>query len=108
MSDQMSGVYSGGLLYEYSREGNKFGIVQLSGNSDSVTEEDDFSAFKSALKKYPAPSGDGGFVSTTASVACPTQDSIWDLGKWGESALPAIPDGAKKVSRTPRHNVFRN
>lgn len=96
MSDQMSGVYSGGLLYEYSREGNKFGIVQLSGNSDSVTEEDDFSAFKSALKKYPAPSGDGGFVSTTASVACPTQDSIWDLGKWGESALPAIPDGAKK------------
>jgi 1,3-beta-glucanosyltransferase GAS5 len=102
MSDQMSGVYSGGLLYEYSREGNAFGIVELSGNSDSVTEEGDYDAFKSALAKYPAPSGDGGFTSTTKAVACPTQDQIWDLGKWGESALPAIPDGAKKV----RPNAF--
>ncbi|GAP89584.1 putative glycolipid anchored surface protein [Rosellinia necatrix] len=96
MSDEMSGVYSGGLLYEYSREGNEFGIVELSGSSDSVKEDDDFSAFKSALQKYPAPSGDGGFTSTTQSVACPTADSIWDLGTWGESALPAIPDKAKK------------
>lgn len=97
MSDQMSGVYSGGLLYEYSREGNMFGIVDVSGESNSVKEDSDFDTFKSALAKYPAPSGDGGFTSTTQSAACPTQDTIWDLGKWGESALPAIPEGAKKV-----------
>ncbi|KAI1177158.1 Glucanosyltransferase-domain-containing protein [Nemania sp. FL0916] len=96
MSNQMSGVYSGGLLYEYSREGNAFGIVELSGDSDSVKEDDDFATFKSALAKYPAPSGDGGFTSTTKAVACPTQDAVWSLGKWGASALPAIPDGAKK------------
>ncbi len=97
MSNEMTGVYSGGLLYEYSREGNNYGIVEVSGNSDSVKEDSDFDNFKSALAMYPAPSGDGGFTSTTQAAACPTLDSIWDLGKWGESALPAIPNGAKKV-----------
>ncbi|KAI1389998.1 glycoside hydrolase family 72 protein [Hypoxylon trugodes] len=97
MSDQMSSVYSGGLVYEYSREeGDKFGIVELSGNSDSVKEDPDFSKLESALSKYPAPTGNGGFTSTTKSVACPTLDNIWDLGDWGESALPAMPEGAQK------------
>ncbi|KAI1091303.1 glycoside hydrolase family 72 protein [Rostrohypoxylon terebratum] len=96
MSDQMSAVYSGGLMYEYSREGNGYGIVELSGNSDTVKEESEFSAFQSALSKYPAPTGDGGFTSTTASVACPTVDDTWDLDSWGASALPAIPTGATK------------
>lgn len=97
MSSQMSSVYSGGLLYEYSREGNDFGIVEVSGTSSAVKEDTDYDTFKSALVKYPAPSGDGGFTSTTNSAACPTTDTIWDLGTWGPSALPAIPDGAKKV-----------
>ncbi|KAI1133414.1 glycoside hydrolase family 72 protein [Nemania abortiva] len=96
MSTEMSGVYSGGLLYEYSREGNDFGIVEVSGTSSTVKEDTDYDTFKSALAKYSPPSGNGGFTSTTQSVACPTTDSIWDLGKWGQSALPAIPDGAKK------------
>ncbi|KAI0202073.1 Glucanosyltransferase-domain-containing protein [Astrocystis sublimbata] len=99
MSKQMSGVYSGGLLYEYSREGNKFGIVELSGSSDSVKEDSDFDNFKAALKKYPSPPGDGGFTATSKSVPCPTMDSIWDLGDWGESSLPAMPDGAKKFMK---------
>lgn len=97
MSDQMSSVYSGGLMYEYSREGNGFGIVELDGNSDTVTEESEFSKFGSALSKYPAPTGNGGFTSTTASVACPTVDDVWDLENFGASALPAMPDGAMKV-----------
>ncbi|OTA70569.1 glycoside hydrolase family 72 protein [Hypoxylon sp. EC38] len=94
MSDQMSSVYSGGLMYEYSREGNGYGIVELSGNS--VKEDSEFASFQSALKKYPAPSGDGGFTKTTTSVACPTVDDIWDLDEWGPSNLPAIPEGAVK------------
>ncbi|KAI3322409.1 glycoside hydrolase family 72 protein [Xylariaceae sp. AK1471] len=96
MNTEMSGVYSGGLMYEYSREGNDFGIVDLSGKSDAIKEEGDYEKFKSALAKYPAPSGDGGFTSTTQAVACPTLDSVWDLGDWGQSALPAIPEKAKK------------
>ncbi|KAI1142520.1 glycoside hydrolase family 72 protein [Hypoxylon sp. FL0543] len=96
MSNEMSSVYSGGLMYEYSREGNGYGIVELSGESDSVKEEPEFANFQSALKKYPAPSGDGGASKTTTSVACPTVDDVWDLDEWGPSNLPAIPEGAKK------------
>lgn len=105
MSDEMSAVYSGGLMYEYSREGNGYGIVELDGDSSDVKEEDEFSKFASALSKYPAPTGNGGFTSTTASVACPTVDDTWDLDSWGASALPAIPDGAVKVCRLIRHNL---
>jgi hypothetical protein len=97
MNTEMSSVYSGGLMYEYSREGNDYGIVDLSSGSTSFKEEGDFAKFKAALAKYPAPSGDGGFTSTTQAVACPTLDSVWALDSWGESALPAIPEKAKKV-----------
>ncbi|KAI1636996.1 glycolipid anchored surface protein [Biscogniauxia mediterranea] len=96
MSDEMTGVYSGGLVYEYSREGNDYGIVEVSGDSTDVTEEPDFAKLQSALSKYPAPTGNGGFTSTTASVACPTIDDVWDIQDWGASALPAIPEGAVK------------
>ncbi|OTB07001.1 glycoside hydrolase family 72 protein [Hypoxylon sp. CI-4A] len=94
MGDDMTGVYSGGLLYEYSKEGNAFGIVEISDGD--VSEGDDYPKLKSALSKYPAPTGDGGFTKTTTSAACPTVDDIWDLGDFGPSNLPAIPEGAVK------------
>lgn len=94
MSEDMTGVYSGGLMYEYSLEENDFGIVTIDG--DSVEEEPEFKKMASAYSEYPAPTGDGGFVSTTNSVTCPTTDSTWDLGDWGVSALPAMPTDAEK------------
>ncbi|RYO74979.1 hypothetical protein DL766_009098 [Monosporascus sp. MC13-8B] len=92
MSDDMTSVYSGGLMYEYSMEENNYGIVELDGGS--VEELDEFSEMASAFSQYPAPTGDGGFTSTTNSVECPTTDSVWDLGDWGSSALPAMPTDA--------------
>ncbi len=88
---EMTAVYSGGLLYEYALEPNDFGIVKISG--DSVTEQTDFAKFESALKKYPAPTGDGGFTSTTKAVACPTKDANWLVDS---TLLPALPDNAKQ------------
>ena len=96
MSEDMTGVYSGGLMYEYSLEENKYGIVKING--DNVDEKPEFAKMASAYKQNPAPTGDGGFVSTTNSVACPTTDSKWDLGDWGASALPAMPSDAVRVS----------
>ncbi|KAI0472732.1 glycoside hydrolase family 72 protein [Xylariaceae sp. FL0804] len=95
MNDEMTGVYSGGLLYEYSKEGNDYGIVSVSGSSSSVDELDDYAKFKSALAKYTAPSGDGGATSTTQSAECPTVDSVWAIGTFGASDLPAIPSKAQ-------------
>ncbi len=95
MSDDMTPVYSGGLMYEYSLEENDYGIVKIDG--DSIEEEPEFQKLVEALSKYPSPTGDGGFASTTNSASCPTTDSVWDLGDWGSSALPAMPSGAQKV-----------
>lgn len=95
MSSEMTGVYSGGLMYEYSLEDSDFGIVTIDGSS--VNEGKEFSKLASALSAYPAPtSGNGGASATTNSVECPTTDSVWDLGDWGVSALPAMPTDAEK------------
>ncbi|KAL2139797.1 hypothetical protein VTI28DRAFT_4682 [Corynascus sepedonium] len=97
MSDEMTSVYSGGLMYEYSLEDNGFGIVKIpDAKSSTVKEQKEFSKLAKALKKNPAPEGDGGFTSTTASVACPTKDSNWLVEG---TLLPAIPEGAKKFMK---------
>lgn len=90
MSDDMTGVYSGGLMFEYSQGDNKYGIVDI--KNEKVSELPEFKAFAAAMKKYPAPSGNGGAATTTHSSPCPTKDSDWDVEG---SILPAIPEGAK-------------
>ncbi|PSR78685.1 Glucanosyltransferase-domain-containing protein [Coniella lustricola] len=94
MSSNMTSVYSGGLVYEYSVEdGNEnYGLVTIVGSS-SVSTKSDFSAYSTALSKYPAPTGDGGFTSTTNSVTCPSPDSNWLVSN---TLLPAIPTAALK------------
>ncbi|EPE03105.1 glycoside hydrolase family 72 protein [Ophiostoma piceae UAMH 11346] len=89
MNSEMTSVYSGGLMYEYALEANKFGIASIKGSS--VSELPQFSKFASALSKNPAPTGDGGFTSTTNSQACPTSDAGWLVS---DTLLPAIPTGA--------------
>lgn len=92
MSSEMTGVYSGGLMYEYTMEANKYGIVKIS-SSGEVTELDEFANFRSALAKYPAPSGTAGATSTTNAVDCPAQDSVWEVDP---DILPAMPTTAEK------------
>ena len=85
----MSAVYSGGLVYEYSEEGTKYGLVTLNG--DKVTENADFAALKSALAGTPS-SGDGGYKSSGAASQCPSQSKTWNVTISADQ-LPAFPDG---------------
>lgn len=93
MSTDMTGVYSGGIVYQYSEESDNagYGLVSISGSSAS--QMSDYTAYSTALSSYPAPSGDGGFTSTTNTQACPTVDSEWLVS---DTLLPAIPSGAQK------------
>lgn len=91
-SDQMTPVYSGGLVYEYSQEPSKYGLVEVNG--DSVTELDDFKVLQSQFAKTANPTGDGGYNSTGGASGCPSYSEPNWLVK--SNALPAIPDGAKK------------
>jgi len=89
---EMTGVYSGGLVYEYSNEDSNYGLVDISGSS--VTTRDDFDALKSAFSGTANPTGDGGYNSTGGASGCPSYSSPNWLVKSDD--LPAIPDGAKK------------
>lgn len=91
-STDMTAVYSGGLVYEYSQEANKYGLVDISGNS--VTERSDFTALMNAFKSTPNPSGDGGYNTTGGASGCPAYNPPnWDVK---DDSLPAIPSGAVK------------
>lgn len=92
MGSDMDSVYSGGLMYEYTYEDNKYGIVSI-GSDDKVTTLTEYNNFKTALSKNPAPTGNGGAASTTHSQACPTSDSNWQVNP---SLVPAMPEQAQK------------
>ncbi|KAL1900088.1 1,3-beta-glucanosyltransferase [Ceratocystis pirilliformis] len=86
MSTNMTGVYSGGIVYEYSMEDNKYGIVKI---GDSKVEElDEFSSYSKALSSYAAPTDAAGAASTTHAVACPTKDATWEVDP---AIIPDIP-----------------
>lgn len=92
MSDKMTPVYSGGLMYEYSMEDNKYGIVEIDGD-DAEELQPEFDNLAEAMSKNPAPTGDGGAAKTSAAVECPTMDSDWEVDP---DILPVIPEEALK------------
>jgi len=88
----MTPVYSGGLVYEYSNEASNYGLVTVSGSS--VSELPDFAALQSAYANTPNPQGDGGYNATGGASGCPAYDSP----NWAvmNDTLPAIPAPAEK------------
>lgn len=89
---EMTGVYSGGLVYEYSQEGNDYGLVTISGNS--VSPDADYQALMSAYQNTTNPTGDGGYNSTGGASGCPSYEAQNWLVK--DDSLPAIPVPAQK------------
>lgn len=92
-STDMSSVYSGGLVYEYSQEDNNYGLVEIEG--DSVTELTDYGNLKKALQGATDPSGDGGASTDRAKAECPP----YEEGKWEvkpDIKIPQTPKFAQK------------
>jgi hypothetical protein len=88
-STEMTAVYSGGLVYEYSEEGSKYGLVQITGGDAKPLA--DFTALQSAFSKTANPTGDGGYNSTGGASGCPKKSANWDVA---DDSLPAIPSAA--------------
>jgi hypothetical protein len=89
-SDEMSPVYSGGLVYEYSNEGNNYGLVNISG--DTVTTTTDYDNFKKALQNAKNPSGDGGASGGRQAASCPSsQSGLWEVQG---TTIPDTPSNA--------------
>lgn len=102
MHQNMTHVYSGGLMYEYSMEPNDFGIVKIKGGDvdggvdqtgDRQELQPEFNNLVSAMKKYPPPTGDGGYSKERKVSECPKSDDHWMLDG---GALPDMPVKAKQ------------
>lgn len=97
---QMTSVYSGGLVYEYSKEGTAapqdlYGLVSISGSS--VTELTDFDSLQSAFQGTPLPTDDGGYLQNGSPSICPTKSSTWLVSG---DALPAMPAQASQYFKS--------
>ncbi|KAH8791634.1 Glucanosyltransferase-domain-containing protein [Hyaloscypha finlandica] len=82
----MTGVWSGGIVYMYFQETNDFGLVTVSG--DTVTKLADFTALSKQLAlATPSSTNSANYVVTnTAAQACPATGANWAAA----SALPPI------------------
>lgn len=89
-STQMSSVFSGGLVYEYSNETNNYGLVQ-SDSPTNVTKLQDFANLKSEYASVSNPQGDGGYSESNQHSTCPPyQEGIWEAN----NTLPEMPSAA--------------
>ena len=90
----MSSVYSGGLVYEYSVEGDatqsKYGLVDLSSGAN---EQGDFSLLSDAFKQVKLPDGNGGAKTGGSASECPPKSPTWLVNGLG---LPAMPPKASQ------------
>lgn len=106
-STQMSSVFSGGLVYEYSQEVSNYGLVEIADdNATSVTILQDFTNLKGQFNKTSNPSGDGGYQSNLAHSNCPPQSSTWNA----TDTVPQTPGGALQYINgvtQPQGNGFK-
>ncbi|KAF2467870.1 1,3-beta-glucanosyltransferase gel1 precursor [Lindgomyces ingoldianus] len=91
-SNNMTGVYSGGLVYEYTVEPNGYGLVEVTPNGN-IEPNEDFERLAEAYKKTKNPSGTGGFNENGSPSQCPPPDDEWEVES---SLLPTIPENAKQ------------
>nr|WOG36244.1 uncharacterized protein [Candida metapsilosis] len=89
-STDMSSVFSGGLVYEYSEEDSHYGLVSLDG--DDVSTNEDFKNLQSQFNKTEDPSGDGGYLKSDGGNNCPSKSSNWNVTE----EIPDTPGGAIK------------
>ena len=89
----MTPVYSGGLIYQYSLEGDvelqKTALVRISPDGSTATALADFDTVKTQFSNTPVP-GDGGYKTSGSASACPKMDAIWQAN----TSLPIMPTGA--------------
>lgn len=90
-STDMTGVYSGGLAYEYTVEPNGYGLVEISNGE--IKPNADFGRLKTAYEKTKNPTGNGGFKENGSASQCPSKSDEWAVSN---NNLPAMPKGAQK------------
>lgn len=83
----MTGVFSGGIVYEWFMGTNNYGLVQLSDNGASVSPYPDFTSLQSQLASIsPTITQSTAYTPTHSAPACPSVG-----GSWQAQASPLPP-----------------
>lgn len=95
--EEMTSVFSGGLVYEYSQEDNNYGLVDIKnkGKGD-VTPRDDYNNLKKQYAAVKNPSGLGNAKTSGKISECPA----FEKGTWeANNTLPAFPKDAEEYMK---------
>ncbi|KAI1800441.1 carbohydrate-binding module family 43 protein [Daldinia bambusicola] len=86
-SDQMTGVFSGGIVYMFHEEDNDYGLVKVKG--DTATPMKNYKALQSKLADVkPSSTSMASYDPTNSPAACPAISKNWKAAE----ALPPTPD----------------
>ncbi|VEU23384.1 DEKNAAC104555 [Brettanomyces naardenensis] len=88
-STEMSPVFSGGLVYEYTEDSSNYGLVQIESDG-SVDPLKDFDNLQKELNSTSDPVGAAGFSTSYVFSDCPTD---WNFS----ITVPPPPDGLTKL-----------
>ncbi|KAI0095885.1 carbohydrate-binding module family 43 protein [Daldinia grandis] len=88
-SDQMTGVFSGGIVYMFHEEENDYGLVKVKG--DTATPMKNYKVLQSKLADVkPSSTSMASFDPTNSPAACPAISKNWKAAE----ALPPTPDSS--------------
>ncbi|KAI1767973.1 carbohydrate-binding module family 43 protein [Hypoxylon sp. FL1150] len=86
-SDQMTDVFSGGIVYMYYEEENDYGLVKVSG--DKATAMKNYNVLQSKLAAAkPSSTSMAAYNPTNSPAACPAISDDWKAA----DILPPTPD----------------
>ncbi|SCW02130.1 LAFE_0E14840g1_1 [Lachancea fermentati] len=86
-SDNMTSVWSGGIVYMYFEEANNYGLVSVDGSKVSTLS--DFNYLKSELASIsPSSANSASYTASTTSLSCPATGQYWKAA----TALPPTPE----------------
>ncbi len=96
--DQMTGVFSGGIVYEFAQEANNFGLVNISADG-SATVMPDFNTLKSQYAKLNFTTIQDVKAPSTTAPTAPKCDAklITTQGFNNNFTLPDVPPGAQDI-----------
>ena len=101
-STQMSPVFSGGLVYEWSQEVSDYGLVEINGSSLTLLQ--DFYNLKKQYANNPNPSGNGGFNANGEPSACPPNSTDFTVAGFIPSTPPQALEYIRGGAGTPTGN----
>lgn len=87
-SDEMTGVFSGGIVYMYFQEANDYGLVEIDKGGKAVKQKD-FNQLKTKVNKAdPSGVSEDEYTPSNTPGTCPDISDTWQAN----SVLPPTPD----------------